>query len=116
MEASTAPDPDLLARNYLASASSDGLAAVINGKPEMRTWSSITSADATLVEHGGSNIFVLALAFDDGRSFVVGEVEPAWPSIIEALHVQLPGVEPFSSWGPRLIDTPGVVSLYGEDA
>lgn len=113
MEASAPPEPDLLARCYLTSASADGLIAVVNGTAEMRTWSSITSAAATIVEHGGSNIFVLAIAFDDGRTFVVGEIEPAWPSIVEHLHVQLPDVEPFSSWGPRLIESPGVVNLLG---
>jgi hypothetical protein len=86
----------------------------VNGDTELRPWSSITSAGATIVEHNGSNIFVLALAFDDMRTMVVGETEPAWTPIIEQIHVQLPGVEPFSSRGPRLIETPGVVDLYGE--
>jgi hypothetical protein len=115
MNASTSQEPNLLARCYLASASPDGLIAVVDGKPEMRTWSSITSAGATIVEHGAANIFVLALSFDDTRSFVIGEIEPAWASIVQYLHVQLPGVEPFASWGPRLIENPGVVSLYGDD-
>jgi hypothetical protein len=114
VNAYTAPEPDLLARCYLTSASPEGLMAIVNGETETRPWSSITSAGATIVEHGGSNIFVLALSFDDTRSFVVGEIEPAWTSIIEHLHGQLPGVEPFSSWGPRLIETPGVVSLFGD--
>jgi hypothetical protein len=114
LNAHTSPEPDILARCYVASASPDGLIVVVNGKPEMRPWSSITSAGATIVEHNGSNIFVLALAFDDLRTLVIGEIEPAWTPVIEQLYVQLPGVEPFSSWGPRLIETPGVVNLFGD--
>ncbi|MDB5726720.1 MAG: hypothetical protein JWQ16_3474 [Novosphingobium sp.] len=114
MNASTSPETDLRARCYLTSASPAGLVAIVNGKPETRPWSSITSASATIVEHGGSNIFVLAMLFDDGRTFVVGEIEPAWASTIDQLHGQLPGVEPFASWGPRLIESPGVVNLYGD--
>jgi len=114
LNAHTSPEPDLLARCNLTSASSDGLIAIVNGKPETRPWSSITSAGATIVEHGGVNIFVLALSFDDLRTMVLGEIEPAWPSVIEQLHVQLPGVEPFAAWGPRLIEAPGVVDLFGE--
>jgi hypothetical protein len=114
LNAHASPDPDLLARCYLTSASPDGLTAIVNGQSEQRPWSSITSASATIVEHGGVNIFVLALTFDDTRCFVVGEIEPAWTPIIEQIHVQLPGVEPFASWGPRLIETPGVVDLFGD--
>ena len=113
LKAHTSPDPDLPDRCYLTSASEDGLVAIVNGKPETRPWSSITSVGATIVEHG-ANIFVLALSFDDLQTFVVGEIEPAWASIIERLHIRLRGVEPFSSWGPRLIETPGVVDLYGD--
>jgi hypothetical protein len=114
MEATASPEPDLLVRCYLMSASPTGLVAVVNGETETRPWSSIMSVGATIVEHGAANIFVLALSFDDARSFVVGEIEPAWASIVEHLHVQLPNVEPFSSWGPRLIENPGVVDLFGQ--
>jgi hypothetical protein len=114
MEASTSPEPDLLARCYLTSASPEGLTAVVDGKSEIRSWSSITAAAATIVEHVGSNIFVLAVEFDDGRTFVTGEVEPAWASIIEQIHFRVPGVEAFSTWGPGLIENPGVVNLFGQ--
>lgn len=114
MNASTSPEPDLLARCYLTSASPAGLTAIVNGETETRAWSSITSVGATIVEHCGANIFVLALSFDDLRTFVAGEIEPAWTPVIEQLHLQLPGVEPFALWGPRLIETPGVVNLFGD--
>ncbi len=113
MNATTSTEADLLARCHLVSACATGLTVIIEGKSETRAWSSINSAGATIVEHGGTDIFVLALSFNDLRTFVVGELEPAWTPIIEQLHIHLPGVEPFASWAPRLIETPGVVNLFG---
>ncbi len=108
-------DPDLLSRNVITSASPDGLVAIINGTTEVRAWDTVTAVSATIVEHGGAQILVAAIEFDDGRHFVVGEIEPGWTSIVEQLHLGLPGVEPFTSWAPRLIDRPGVVELYDLD-
>lgn len=98
-------DPDLRARNVITSASSEGLVAIINGTTELRRWNTVTAVGATIVEHTGAQILVLSIAFDDTRNFVVGEVEPGWTSIVEHLHVSLPGVEPFTSWAPKLIES-----------
>ncbi|MEG3147167.1 hypothetical protein U1839_21150 [Sphingomonas sp. RT2P30] len=105
-------DNDLLTRNVIASASADTIAVEVNGREEIRSWDSVTSAGATFVNHGEAKIFVIAIAFDDGRTFVVGEIDTGWPQVIEFLHVGLPGVEPFTSWGPRLLAEPGVVALF----
>lgn len=107
-----ATDDDLLSRNVISSASTDGVIVIVNGAEELRPWETVTAVSATTVEHGGARIFVLALAFDDVRAFVLGEVETAWPQMVEHLHVGLPGVEPFSSWGPKLLAEPGVLELF----
>jgi hypothetical protein len=108
-------DPDLLSRNVITGASPEGLVAIINSAHELRPWNTVTAVGATIVEHAGAQILVLSIAFDDTRNFVVGEVEPGWTSIVEQLHLSLPGVEPFTSWAPRLIESPGVVELYDLD-
>lgn len=105
-------DDDLLRRNIISAASRDGLTVEVNGQNQLRSWDSITSVGATIVSHGEAKIFVMAIALDDVRTFVVGEIEPAWPLLIALLHVCLPEVEPFSSWGPRLLAEPGVVDLF----
>lgn len=105
-------DNDLLSRNVITSVSPAGFGVQINGQNEFRPWDSVTSAGATIVDHGDAKIFVLALSFDDVRTFVLGEIEPAWPQLVELLHTCLPGVEPFTSWGPRLLAAPGVAALF----
>jgi hypothetical protein len=105
-------DNDLLSRNVITSASTDGFTLEVNGEEESRPWKSVTSAGATIVKHGEANIFVVAIVFDDVRTFVIGEIEAAWSSVVELLHTCLPGVEPFSSWGARLLESPGVVNLF----
>lgn len=85
-------DNDLLARNVITSASADGIAVEVNGRDDLRPWDSVTSIGATIVNHGEAKIFVLAICFDDVRTFVVGEIEAAWPQMVEFLHTCLPGV------------------------
>jgi hypothetical protein len=109
-------DNDLLSRNVVISASAVGISVEVNGRDEFRSWESITSAGATLVKHGDANIFVLAIGFDDERTFIIGEIETAWPQMVELLHTRLSGVEPFSSWGPRLLAKPGITALFEREA
>lgn len=105
-------DDDLLSAGTITSASSAGLAVMVNRQDAIRSWESITSVGAAIVHHGPARIFVLAIGFDDVRTFVISEFEPVWPQMVELLHVHLPGAEPFSSWAPKLIEKPGVVVLY----
>ena len=105
-------DDALLSRNVITSASTDGIAVQVNGRVEVRPWDRVTSAGATIVAHGPATIFVLAICFDDIRTCVIGEIEAAWPQLVELLHTRLPGVEPFDSWGPRLLAKPGVAALF----
>lgn len=109
------PD-DLLSHNFISSASADGLAVTINGTREFRPWDRVIAASATTVKHGPADIFVLAIVFDDVRTFVLGEIEAAWSQMVELLHACLPGVEPFTSWGPQLLTEPGVLNLFEREA
>jgi hypothetical protein len=115
-ESAVETDNDLLSRNVITSATADGIVVQVNGRDELRPWSSVTSAGATIVDHADAKIFVLAIGFDDVRTFVIGEIEAAWPQMVELLHTRLPSVEPFSSWGPKLLATPGVVDLFDRQA
>lgn len=108
-------DEDLLSRNIIASVSIDGLTVLVNGKEAFRSWHNITAASATTVKHGDANIFVLAIVFDDLRTFVLAEIEAAWAQMVELLHTCLSGVEPFTSWGPNLLAEPGVAALFERD-
>ena len=108
-------DEDLLSRNIIASASVDGLTVMVNGREVFRPWHSITAASATTVTHGDARIFVLAIVFDDQRTFVLAEIEAAWAQMVELLHTCLPGVEPFPSWAPKLRAEPGVATLFERD-
>jgi hypothetical protein len=109
-------DDDLLSRNVISAASTDGVVVIVNGAEHLRPWETVTAASATTVERGDARIFVLAIVFDDTRAFVVGEVEAAWSQVVEHFHVCLPGVEPFSTWGPKLLEEQGVLDLFDRDA
>lgn len=111
-----ATEDDLLSRNAITAASVDDIAMLVNGREEVRPWERITSVGATIVRHGPGSIFVLAIVFDDVRTFVIGEIEPAWPQLVDLLHTRLPGVEAFTSWGPRLLKEPGVANLFERDS
>jgi hypothetical protein len=107
---------DFFDQGMIKSASKAGLNAVVSGRDEVRPWGSVTSVGATIVTHGPANIFVLAIAFDDMRTFVIGEVEQAWSQVIEHLDTCLPIMRPFASWAAQLLEHPGVVSLYERSA
>jgi len=105
-------DKDLLNRNVILSASPSGITVQVNGKEELLAWDNVAMASATIVEHCGANIFALAILFDDVRTFIIGEVDAAWPQVIENLPSCLPSVEPFSSWGPKLLAEPALMVLF----
>ncbi|MDB5580969.1 MAG: hypothetical protein JWR80_6145 [Bradyrhizobium sp.] len=106
---------DLLSRSAVIAASIDGIAVEVTGRSEVRPWDSITSVGATLVHHGEAKIFVLAISFDDVRTIVIDETNIAWPHMVELLHTCLPGVEPFTSWAPKLLAKPGVIELFDRE-
>lgn len=102
-------------RNTIVGIEDAGLRVSVGERAELRSWSTIDNITVALVPSGDASIFVLAVGFHDGRVLVLGEVEPAWRKVAEPLHLYLPGVEPFAEWGPRLVQNPGVVMLYGSD-
>jgi hypothetical protein len=114
-EAAVGNESELLSRNAITSASADGVSAEVNGEKSFRSWDCVTSVGATIVPQGDANIFVLAVVFDDMRTFVAGESEAVWPQMLDHLHASLPGIEPFSSWGPKLVAEPGAVALFDRD-
>lgn len=111
----TEPSAPLGGRNTIVGIEDAGLRVSVGERAEVRPWPTIDVITAALVPNGDASIFVLAAGFLDGRALVLGEVEPAWREVIEALHLYLPGVEPFTEWGPRLVQHPGIVVLYGSD-
>jgi hypothetical protein len=102
---------NLLARNYIAGVVEDGLVRSVNGAERVARWATVTAISATVVPHNGRTIFVMGIGFDDGRTMVLGEVERAWPGVVEALPLRL-RVEAFSDWGPRLLADPAAIDLY----
>jgi len=99
-------------RNEIVGASADALTLLINGREETRSWNSVVNVSATITELPGSRIFAMVISFDDDRLFVVGEPERAWGPLVDQLHVQLPNVEAFTNWGPRLLAKPDAIELY----
>lgn len=99
-------------RNEIVGASADAVTLLINGREETRSWDGVVNVSATIAEYRGSHIFAMVISFDDDRTFVVGEHERAWGPLVDQLHRQLPNVEEFTSWGPRLLAEPGAIDLY----
>jgi hypothetical protein len=109
-------DDELLSRNVISAASTDGLVVIVNGAEQIRPWDTVTAASATTVERGDARIFVLAIVFDDVRTFVLAEIEAGWSQVVEYFHLCLPGVEPFSTWAPRLLAEQSVLDLFDREA
>ncbi len=99
-------------RNTLVDATADGIVAQIDGKETRVPWSAVEGIAAALVLDGQAPLFVLSAGLADGRSILLAEIEPGWTKVVASLHLYLPGVEPFTIWGPRLIAEPTVYELY----
>jgi hypothetical protein len=46
-------------------------------------------------------LLVAAIGIDDERVVVAAEDQPIWPVLMEALHRNLPDVEPMAIWEAR---------------
>jgi hypothetical protein len=100
-----AADEGLYRRNTLDGTATEGIHRTVNGQPEIAPWSSVAHVHATLAAYNGRMIFVIRIGFDDGRTLLLGEIEPGWPEIVGALHTHL-AIEPYEHWGPAFSRTP----------
>lgn len=111
--------PGLAERNGVKAVSQAGLVLAISGRERVASWATIGSVVAGVAASGDGEMFVLALAVDDGdanRLFTVAETERIWPELTTMLPVGLPAIAPFEDWGAALADKPGVVMLYERPA
>lgn len=98
----------------LASASEAGLVLDFGDRQQRVTWFEVEDiAVGTRDGPGGGVLFTLAMELANGRMLVVGEGQPVWRSLIEALPLGLPDVMPFGAWSEALVGAPpAVIVIY----
>lgn len=111
--------PDNLGRrNEVVDATEDGLELQIDGHAVTAAWSAVTGVSggrAKLDRKSGIWILVLAVEVETEnreRLFIVGETERAWLPRTSILHIALPGIEPFETWGPSLLTASAPLEIY----
>jgi hypothetical protein len=75
-------------------------------------WSTISQITVALVPHRAASLLVAAIGIDDERVVVAAEDQPLWPALMEALHRNLPDVEPMAIWETRARMGDGANVIY----
>lgn len=106
-----AADDNLYPRNTIDGAAEEGLVRSISGIHRIAPWGSITQVHAALVDHNDRTIFILGVSFADSSTFLLGEIEPGWSEVVDALCKNL-AIEPFEEWGPRILANPELFEWF----
>ncbi len=99
-------------RLRIASADDHGLGLDDGDNQWVVPWTIISQISAALVPHGSAFILIAAIGIGDERIVMVAEDQPVWHALMESLERNLPGVQPFKSWGPQVRSGDRVHVIY----